>query len=67
MRFLTIFTLLFLAACGQTGKLYLPDPVQPEPVAPATAIESTTETAETASPDKARFEAELKPQPQKQP
>ncbi|MFN3239511.1 MAG: LPS translocon maturation chaperone LptM [Pseudomonadales bacterium] len=62
MRFLTIFTLLFLAACGQTGKLYLPDSVPAEPVTTAPAAE----TAESASPDKAEFEAELKSQPSQQ-
>ena len=58
---------MIIAACGQTGKLYLPEPVQPEPVAPAATPETATETAESASPDKAKFEAELKSQPQKQP
>lgn len=59
MRILTIIAIVLLTACGQTGKLYLPES---ESAATANAAPNQEIQAQSATPDKDKIESELKAQ-----
>lgn len=61
MRILTLFVLVLISACGQTGKLYLPESQMRADSQQAPETNNEIQ-AKTKAPNKQQLESELKAQ-----